>query len=590
MIHRLREYAVKNCPDTESGFAEKDIKWAIVLDRDGEFLETIELGDVNSKNNKGLPFPKCPNLNLTEMRAGGETKSHFLADTVDVITLYDADDGNGNVHLKHEYFKKLLKDASSAMPELAVIFESLNNPKILERIRKSLVEKKAKSTDKASFRLGGAFVLESDRWHQWWREFRASVRKLAGGCKAKKKSGEMISFLSGEFNPPVRTHPKIKNLADVGGMRAGDVLIGFKQESFCSFGFTQSLNAAMSEEEANIYSTALNKLIKDHSRKLAGAKVVHWFKENIPPEDDPLPWLQGIEETGELNAQQKARELLESIRIGKRPDLQNNFYYALTLSGASGRVMVRDWMEGRFEELVSNINQWFDDLAIVHREGGTLANPPKLMAVLSATVRDLDELAAPFVSKMWRTAVKAEAIPLEAIARALIRAKIDFIQNSPPHHARMGLLKAYHVRKDRFNGLKESFMKTCYNYDHPDPAYHCGGLMAILAKLQGAALPGVGAGVVQRYYAAASATPALMLGRLIRTSQFHLNKLSDSPGLARWYENRIADIWVRIRDEVPANLSLEKQSLFALGYYHQLAELRTKKENSNNNAKGNENE
>jgi CRISPR-associated protein Csd1 len=80
----------------------------------------------------------------------------------------------------------------------------------------------------------------------------------------------------------------------------------------------------------------------------------------------------------------------------------------------------------------------------------------------------------------------------------------------------------------------------------------------------------VGAGIVQRYYAAASSTPALVLGRLVRTSQFHLNKLD--PGLAHWFEDRIAGIWGRIKDNPPRTLNLEEQSLFAMGYYQQLAQ------------------
>ena len=60
-----------------------------------------------------------------------------------------------------------------------------------------------------------------------------------------------------------------------------------------------------------------------------------------------------------------------------------------------------------------------------------------------------------------------------------------------------------------------------------------------------------------------------MLGRLTRTSQFHLNKLD--PGLAYWYESKIAGIWSRLNEAPPRTLSLEEQSLFALGYYHQRA-------------------
>ena len=117
-------------------------------------------------------------------------------------------------------------------------------------------------------------------------------------------------------------------------------------------------------------------------------------------------------------------------------------------------------------------------------------------------------------------------------------------------------------------------MEPILNEDHPAPAYQCGRLMAVLASVQHAALGDVGAGLVQRYYAAASTTPALRLGQLTKLSQFHLNKLD--PGLAHWFESKIAAIWAKIRDRLPKTLSLEEQSLFALGYYQQMAADRTK--------------
>lgn len=123
--------------------------------------------------------------------------------------------------------------------------------------------------------------------------------------------------------------------------------------------------------------------------------------------------------------------------------------------------------------------------------------------------------------------------------------------------------------------------------DHPNPAYHCGRLLAVLAKLQRTALPGVEAGVVQRYYAAASATPALVLGRLVRTSNFHMNKI-ESKGLVHWYENVIADIWTRISEKVPSTLSLEDQTTFALGYYQQLASMNKKQTKPDEKEENNE--
>lgn len=117
-------------------------------------------------------------------------------------------------------------------------------------------------------------------------------------------------------------------------------------------------------------------------------------------------------------------------------------------------------------------------------------------------------------------------------------------------------------------------LKSYLNEEHPHAAYHCGRLMAVLAALQRAALGDVGAGVVQRYFSAASSTPALVLGRLTRNSQAHLNKLTG--GLSYWYEEKIAAIWGRIKDTIPKTLTLEEQSLFALGYYQQMADMRKK--------------
>ena len=107
--------------------------------------------------------------------------------------------------------------------------------------------------------------------------------------------------------------------------------------------------------------------------------------------------------------------------------------------------------------------------------------------------------------------------------------------------------------------------------------------MAVYADLQRAALGNVGAGVVQRYYAAASATPALVFGRLSRGSQFHLNKLEG--GMAYWYDQRLAAMWGKIKDAIPKTLTLEEQSLFALGYYQQIAAPKKSEKNQSTEVK-----
>jgi len=63
---------------------------------------------------------------------------------------------------------------------------------------------------------------------------------------------------------------------------------------------------------------------------------------------------------------------------------------------------------------------------------------------------------------------------------------------------------------------------------------------------------------------------------LIRISQYHLDKLE--PRRVYWYEEKLGRIWKELGDGVPRTLTPEGQSLFALGYYQQLADLRSKKQ------------
>ena len=505
------------------------------------------------------------------MKAEGVIKSHFLTDTAEVVALFTKNPENQKTVAKHAYFKSLLKQASSAMPAIGMLADRVFKPDVLDRVRQRLAAQKAKSTDKVTFRLGNVYLVDSDQWHDWWRSFRNTLMTVKDRANSQ---GSMRCFASGELVEPARVNPKVRGLADVGGSRAGDVLIGFKQESFCSFGLEQAFNAAVSKDMATTYSEALNELIRKTGQRLAGIKIVHWFKgKEIGREDDPLYWLEEGQERRELSAQHRAQELLKAIRNSQRSDLEDNYYYALALSGVGGRIMVRDWIEGQFEALLANIGSWFDDLSIVHRDGQRLAPSPKFLAVLGATVRQLDELPNSFAAKLWRVAVRGEAIPEAALAKAFGRVKAGFLEDEPVNLAGIGLIKAYHVRKNRMKGGNPMMgdVKPYLNKNHPHPAYQCGRLMAVLAKLQRSALGDAGSSVLRRYYAAASSTPALILGHLARNSQAHLNKLP--PAIAYWYENVLAGIWGRINDSVPSTLSLEEQTLFALGYYQQMAQI-----------------
>lgn len=552
---------------SEPGFTRKTVKWAITCTADGQYTGVVSLGE-----GKGRGFNACPNLSQPELIGGSEPRAHFLVESLPTVALYLDEKlevkEREKFSAKHDWFVNLLRQAAQDATYLEAVANLLDDAETLALIQTDLKQAKAKFTEAAVVIVDGINPLERDDWRDWWRGFRASLRPpKAGGGQL------MRCVLTGEAIEPVATNPKIKGLAGVGGLSMGDVLAGFDKAAFQSYGLEQAANAAMSEATATAYAETLNRLVDDKSVKLGNTLATYWFtgQANIQAEDEVMSWFVEPPEQTAGAAERHAHALLTAIRAGQRVDLANARFVSLLLSGAAGRVMVREVMQGSFEELVAHTEAWFRDLSIVARDGKTCAHDPKFLAVAGSLVRDLKDLPSPWLQQLWRAAISGGLIPAATLAQAVTRTRIDIIQDTPASHARMALIKAYLIRNRGDNNMKPHM-----NPDHPHPAYHCGRAIALFARLQRAALGDVGAGVVQRYYTAASQTPGLILGRLAANAKNHLGKLDG--GLAWWYENQLAGIMSSIGDFVPRTLTLEEQSLFALGYYQQLAALNAGKQ------------
>lgn len=593
MLNHLVEYARREGIDPGIGLKAKTVAWLLLFAEDGRFVgvQSLRSGD----RGEGRTFPACPDLTHPEMIGAGAGCRHFLVDSLEVVATLTKD---GQVEKKlldkHAYFVNLLQQASQCEPTMAPLATSLSNDSVLTSIREKLLEHRAKPNDLATVALvcGSGEVrifVEHDTWQPWWQAFRMALsdarkRRAGGERKAgQRESSQMRCLLSGELIDPMATHNKIEKLSDVGGLSTGDALTSFDKEAFTSFGLEQGANAAMSEAMVKTYVSSLNHLLRNHARRMAGVKFTHWYSGTIPLEDDPiLEILEGFglprstddenadvvdtrEADRSVQAESRARQLLDAIRSGQRPDLANYQYFSLALSANSGRVVVRDWMEGQFTDLVVAVAAWFDDLSIVGRDGKDIIRAHKLAALIAATVRELKDAQPSTVASLWRCALNPRCpIPFAIMSQTLQRVRIDIVKKEL-RSARFALLKAYCNRKE---GLPT--MTAELNEFETAPAYLCGRILAILAKIQDKVMPDVNVNVVQRFYAAASATPALVLGRLMRNAQIaHLPKI-ESKGLRVWFDNQLAEVWGQLNRRIPNMLTLEEQTLFAMGYYHQL--------------------
>ena len=106
--------------------------------------------------------------------------------------------------------------------------------------------------------------------------------------------------------------------------------------------------------------------------------------------------------------------------------------------------------------------------------------------------------------------------------------------------------------------------------------YLLGRLFSVLEAVQAAANPGINATIRDRYFNAASATPATVFPLLLNLAQKHLAKLDK--GQEVYYDKQITAICGMIGETLPKRMNLQDQSTFQLGYYHETQKRYTPKE------------
>jgi CRISPR-associated protein Csd1 len=371
----------------------------------------------------------------------------------------------------------------------------------------------------------------------------------------------------------VSTANKIKG---IGGQDT--ILISANEKAFCSFGLEKAANSPISIQAEGLVKAALDDLIgKSKEQKLVFNNTIHLHWTRNPIEEDPFDLL--------ASADEKAVEaLLKSVQQGQPPvAFDANAYYALSLSANGARIVVRDWLESTVPEVQRHVAEWFQDLAIVQPDGQGTKRDFKFGALLYGMVRaDLEDLSPALPTQLLHGALRGRSVPLPqaalaaALRRQCIEPKGEDAKRNAVILARLALIKACLLRSpnspNNNSQTKDIAMTECLNPESRDPAYLCGRLFAVFDRLQYLALGGVNAGVVERYYASASTTPALVMGRLFRNAQFHLAKADG--GVATNVAKDFEAITCALGDQFPASLDLESQGRFALGYYHQKADYR----------------
>lgn len=415
------------------------------------------------------------------------------------------------------------------------------------------------------FKLVGEsrFVHQAPAVRAWWDAQQA--RDDAGGRGS-------LCLVTGALSVPARTHePKIKGVG--GAQSSGALLVSFNCDAFTSYGKDQSLNAPISERAVFHYCTALNAVLSGprsqrHRLSVGDMTVVFWTDQPAVAEEWLADLLTGeIEEAQDEARLQQTRVLLQALRQGGGElhtlgDDPRTPVHLLGITPNAARLSVRFWHTGTLGELFERLKAHHDALRIARQfgEGSKRPDPefPPIWMLLRETARESKDIPPLLSGALMRAILEGTPYP-DALAHAVIRRiRADRVIN----YCRAAILKAWLIRKPNRQGEFPVSLDT----ERADPAYRLGRLFAVLEGAQYRALGDVGASIRDRFYSSASARPAMVFPRLLRTYQHHLGKMDTGAKVS--FEKRAQEIIDGI-DAMPAHLDIEAQAQFAIGYYHQ---------------------
>ena len=575
MLKSLYDYALRHELALPAGCVNNTVKAYLSLSAYSDYVGVI-MGDAE-------PVP-CPDIGS---KSKGPEKSNVIVEKRSVVLPEEPS-------AKSAFFLAALRDAAEAVPECAVCVAALENAETREKLRQELDRNKVKPTDRISFAVDGLPIVRNDALLAWWETYRKQFAK-------QDAANQTRCLITGEPTVPLATTPSIQGLRAVGGHSSGDALICFDKAAFTSYGLKQGANAPVSEETFSAVKAALDSLLKS-APILAGMKFVHWYDADIQPEDDPIrtssdfgDWDLGDDEEEtpaerqrkERAENDKATQLVNSVRSGERDVVLGKVrYHILLLSGVGGRVMVRRYEQGDYKQLQTALARWNSDLALTNASGTQLLPGCKLTARLLRLLKYQKSDSKPFerLSKelsgvtptILQSILTGAPLPDSVAVRSLQAIRSQMLSDEEDSGRLLyglGLscqwLKAWLIR----NQNKGDVMMSAYNPENHSPAYQCGAILAIYEKIQSAAYPDVNVSVVQRYYASAIQTPALVIGRLSQLSVHHLREVEKNhgKGLRNHFAKMLADAYAAIDGAIPTTLTLPEQAEFALGYYQMQA-------------------
>lgn len=530
------------------GFSIEDIGFMVTLDKVGNMKgHPKDLRKKIAAQKFVFRTSETPYTNQVNVRANAAaTTPNFMVDKADYIFGMS---GSAQKKVHHQSFIKRIQEVCGDSVDEGVVavetFLEKWNPAGSVELEgwKEICGTHGKWV---AFRLDGDLGFVHDR---------PEIKRLWAEFVQKEEFSKGISFLDGDVHDLQSQYTQFK-------FGTGASLVSFNEKAYESYGKKRGDNAPISVEAEFKSSTALKFLLRSKKQRLhiGDAVTVFWAEKETPVETFMGHVLNpSIEDEAAAVPVQK---FLEAVRKGKLPsEIDGEIkFYILGFSVNKARLALRFWYVCTVEDLVGRLHNHFQCLEMERSEQDVPF--PGIWHLLKETARETKDISPVLGGALTRSILTGANYPQNLYQGVLGRIRADRRIN----YLRASVLKAVLQR----NHNKEVPMSL--DTKRRETAYLLGRLFAVLEKAQSDALGKVNKTIKDRFFSAASATPASVFPRLIRLSQYHIEKAE----YGYVSDHRISEIMEHI-ESFPAHMNLQDQGLFAIAYYQQKNDLYRKK-------------
>lgn len=552
------------------GYESKAIQFILLIDKNGKLLnlENTELSDGKSKVVKSFIVP----------RTIPRTSTNFLPNLFWDNKEYILEKNDKNLAFRY-MLEKGIPDWLREDKGIKAIIEFYNGNGV-DVIRNSRYWDEIEKSNNSYFTFK---LVGEEEPVPCSPNVKKYVYELNNSSNTLNKNEQGICSITGKKEKLARIH------ADTFINKDAKKLVCFqKKQGYDSYKKDQAFNSSIGIPAEFAYTTALNHLLRRDSPNkffLISNKyttIVFWAeKQNIFEENFSSFFVEkDFKDNPEKNIQ-VVRTTLEAVYSGRlsHDDCNTRFYILGLCQGGGTRIAVRFWKTGTVKQISDSISTHYDDLEIITNKAIEGKYLP-LKTILKSIVRnnDLTKIDPRIEGEIVESIIDQDKLyPIRLQQLSLRRIVIE--SGTRNDHIQIAILKACLNRKIRIYNKNEKEITMALDLTNTNKGYLCGRLFSVLEKIQEEAQPGISATIKDRYYGAASSTPVTVFGRLLNLTNHHLGKLN--PGRKTNMEKLMQSIISGISSSgMPAHLSLDDQSRFAIGYYHQRQDFFTAKDNN----------